>query len=281
MNFGVIIRSIGERTETLCLEACRRVLPKSKIHIVRDYYPTYRAYRQMYNISLEKEYDWYLGLDADVVLKDNWLDVAEKKINELAGEDYFGFSFSIRDKFLRNLDRGNHFYCGRFTKRALWFLENRTRDSLKPESYISRYLKSDNPPKKGRYFKDIVIGYHGYEQFYKHIYYRFLLRRFRIQRDPEGKEKYVNLFKNVKNLGDLDFYAGKLGWEYAESRYLMRLLNVLHIKKLPGFQILSEQIDKQLLRNGLIEKSSADLPDFDEFLGSLEGTAQRGIDARF
>ena len=74
MKFGIFIRSVGERTEKLCIEACKQSLDSSKIHLIKNYYPAHKAYAKMFRMADELGYDWYLGLDADVILKGTRVD---------------------------------------------------------------------------------------------------------------------------------------------------------------------------------------------------------------
>ena len=61
IRFGVIIRSIEERTESLCYDSCVTFLPKDNIQIVRNIYPNFRAYIEMFRIAIDQKYDWYLA----------------------------------------------------------------------------------------------------------------------------------------------------------------------------------------------------------------------------
>jgi len=75
MRFGVFIRSIGERTEQLCAESCYQCLPPENVHILRNYYPSYNVYRAMFQEALKLGYEWYMGLDADVILLPGWMKI--------------------------------------------------------------------------------------------------------------------------------------------------------------------------------------------------------------
>jgi len=264
-NFGVIIRSIGERTEQLCVESCKKYVAQSNLHIIKNYYPAYKAYKKMYEIALEKKYDWFLAVDADVVLKSDWFDIAQKTLSTLPLDDYFVISFSLYDKFLGPLDRGNRLYNGSHVERALWFLENKTKYSLKAESYVSRHMAKDAPPKKRKYSKDTIIGYHGYEQFYKHIFYRFFLRKLRLKGDKENENVYNEIFKANINNSDKDYLLAEYGWKNASKYNFYVLLMRIFGMRFSNFQKISKYIEQEMKRYRIDEKRECDLISINEF----------------
>ena len=67
MKFGVYVRSIGERTERLCLESCYKYVDPSDVHLLKNYFPSYNVYREMFNRADKSDYDWFLAVDADIV----------------------------------------------------------------------------------------------------------------------------------------------------------------------------------------------------------------------
>ena len=102
MNFGVFVRSIGERTERLCLEACYQCLPRENVHLLKDYYPSYNVYRAMFSGAKRHRYDWYMGLDADVILEPNWIQRVEEKIELLSAKsEVYKFTFKLHDRFVK------------------------------------------------------------------------------------------------------------------------------------------------------------------------------------
>jgi len=260
MKFGVFIRSIGERTERLCLEACEQGVSFDKIRLIKDKYPAYEAYKEMFLLAGKFNYDWYLGLDADTILKRDWYQIAMAKIEEVKNKDYFDFSFSVQDKFLRIIDRGNHFYNGKYTEEALRILEEKTKYTLKPESSICAYIEKESPN-----FTDSVIGFHGYEQYYKHIFYGFWLRR----RRGGDLSKQIKLFNDKNKLKqDKDFFVAEKGWNY--GRNILSKIG-LNRKINPGecVSILKES-PKLLEELGIQEKEELmiDLNSFYEFYHS-------------
>ena len=59
MKIGVYVRSIGERTERLCLESCYQYVDPSDVHLLKNYFPSYEVYREMFKRANKSEYDWF------------------------------------------------------------------------------------------------------------------------------------------------------------------------------------------------------------------------------
>ncbi len=214
--FGVFIRSVEERTEKLCLESCQSCIPREHIHIIRNEFPAYKAFMKMFEQAEAKGYDWFLGLDADIVLVPGWYETVLEKKAEMEKEDWFVFTISVRDKFLGKIDRGNHFYNGKYVGDALEALQTKTKDTLKPESKIRHHMGAKN-----RYFDDISIGYHGYEQFFSDIFYRFWLQSKRLSK-LERKHPFLRKKPQKMRGQDMDFFAAQKGWRTGKDGSAMQ-----------------------------------------------------------
>ena len=194
----------------------------------------------MFQAALKSDYDWYMGLDADIVLKPDWLTIIKARIEEIQDrEDVFKFTCFLRDKFLpQPVDRGNHVYNARFTKLALEALKKNILLSrlgplaqlaglqrgfyLKPETAIRTRLLKEHGIQNATF--DDVIGWHGYEQYFVHIFHRFAVR---ANRNPEYEEKYDFLAPSAKSALELredrDWYVANLGWWYGKKRKFYRI----------------------------------------------------------
>ena len=259
IRFGVIIRSIGERTEGLCYDSCLKAIPKEHIHIVKNYYPSYRAYIEMFRIAIDQQYDWYLALDADTVLCPNWLSLIADKISNYGDSKLFCFGHSVKDKFLGTIDRGNHCYNGIYSKKAIDGVLKSIKHTLKPEGGIKYNIEGIYVKR----FSEQLIGYHGYEQYYKDIYYRFWNRR---RRKPSQElKKLIN--KNLNNNQDYDREneVGLLGWN---SYNLMDHILARFFPEISNFSATSkkhEKIRKTLDKKNIIEKDELQMR-YDQFI---------------
>lgn len=257
--FGVFIRSVGERTEQLCLESCRQCIPHENVRIIKNKFPAYNAFIEMFKQAKELDYEWYLGVDADIVLVPNWYEIALQKKKEMEKSEWFAFTVSVMDKFLGKIDRGNHFYNGKHTEKSLEILKTKTKHMLKPESKIRHYVKHNNTR-----FNDLVIGYHGYEQFFCDIFYRFWMQ---AKRDRKLEKKYLFLKKGSEDnvLEDIDFSIAQKGWNIEKKKN--RISYWLH-KKYPS---LSKKIKSDAsLRKRLFSEHIKNMQEKDPLSLSLE-----------
>jgi len=212
-KFGIFIRSIGERTENLTYESCLQGVDEKNIHIIKDFCPAWKAYEKMFNVANTIGYDIFLGIDADIVLKENWLSIVDKKFKSINNEDFFVITFHMNDPFIGNVDRGNHFYNGKYSGDALHILKTVTWKTLKPESFIRYYIDAKT------FVFDDIIGYHGFEQYYRDIFYRFWLQYKRNHSELIKKQ----LFGEKKIISD-DLRVARAGWNKSKKEFIKNIL---------------------------------------------------------
>lgn len=220
MKFGAVIRSSGERTEHLCIESVKGCLSDDVVHVIRGVTPFSETVKQMLLLSMKNKYDWYIGIDADVVLTPNWTDmvntVLEGKLSlEYPLNNYYKIEFQLQDKFVldKYIFRGLHLYNSQYNQQMLNILE-RTKGSSKPEGNIRHKIGA-------KFFNVFLeyIGYHGYEQYYRDIFNRFVLRSLRNREDIDR----YKLFKT----NDEDNVMGRKGWDYgiAHKKEVLKVLD--------------------------------------------------------
>lgn len=271
MKFGVIIRSIGERTEKLCYESVKQYIPDENINLLRNYYPSYKAFLKMFKIAKKEKYDWFLGLDADVILKENWFDLFKSKIENNQCDNIFRVHFYVKDGITgNNLVRGNNFYNGKYLKLSkkylkeniiigrFWFYyKNKgfnTGYFTKPESAIRTHFREKlNIPDKT--FEE-TVGYHSYEQYYSEIFRQYITRR---KREPEYINKSGNGFLSLENQGGLlkenklEQYVANIAWNDFEK------FKIKHIDGRIRNKIIRYLIDKyNILENQSVDFNLAD-----------------------
>lgn len=260
IKFGVFTRSVGERTEHLCLESVTKEMTAGRVHLIKDRFPAYRAFEEMFSLALEHSYEWFLGLDSDVVLERGWSQWILNKISMLDEPTVYNFSFPVKDYFIGKADKGNHIFNGRYTKDALHILLNRTKFLGKPESTIKNYLSG---LASTFYELEECLGYHGYEQYYKDIFYRFYLQRAR-NRDFRSKCPFLN--KSFSGELPLDYKVARLGWRHGRRRSVAKRLHSIVGHKFPiSDGAMRKDFERRLSRLGIIEKEQ--LPyNLEEFL---------------
>lgn len=238
MKFGVFIRSIGERTEGLCYEAVAQSVPEKDIHLLKNYYPSYRAFMQMFELAEHHRYDWYLGLDADVVLLKNWWEIFENKLRNPEIDQYYRLHFHTHDYIThRNLIRGNNWYNGKYTALCKKFLKKNIHIGkywfvykylgyvrgyfIKPETSIRTHMRDKLNVLDCTF--DEVIGLHGYEQYNAEIFRQYVTR---YHRDPMFIHQEGNQFlradqqSQLKASQDYDRYVANLAWNWAQTHKL-------------------------------------------------------------
>ena len=262
MNFGVIIRSIGERTEQLCYESVRQSVAESDIFFVKNITPSYNAYLKMFSMASGMKWDWFLAIDADVILVNNWYEIISEVINSYSLEGFYAFDFPVVDYVSEKvLYRGIHIYCCKynnyFQKYMLFnkylskthFLKKcfNHRYVTKPESSLEIHLN-----RIGLQYKRFgqVIGWHGYEQYYREIFRQFVVR---FLRDKGFAENYANclLEQNQNNLvitNDIDRLIANIAWNEA-NKWDIKTINTSILKK----------IDEYLLEIGFTEKEPCEM----------------------
>lgn len=235
MKFGVYVRSIGERTERLCLEACYQYIDPSDVTLLKNYFPSYNVYREMFTRALKSEYDWFLAIDADVILYNNWFKIMQKDIEQQNPNIVFKFTYLVADYILEEpIDRGNHIYNNSFTKYALPALQKNISISKLPKFLKKRYnrgiyLKPETALRHKLREKynldnfqiDRTIGIHGAEQYLREVFRRFALR---ANREPEYLKKYDFLRESnqerLRQQGNMDKYVANIGWNYGMKHYI-------------------------------------------------------------
>jgi len=262
MKFGVYIRSTGERTEHLCIDACKQQVDGKDIHVLRNYFPSYNVYKEMFTRAKKSNYDWFLGVDADVVLLPNWYDLISKKISSLNPEKTFKFTFRVYDPIYNKLiDRGNHIYNNTFTPFAIKALNENIFISklpnflksfynkghyLKPETALRGMLLKSQGLSNFNYQE--VIGIHGAEQYFSEIFRTFYVRS---KRNPDLIKNHSFLQKkNQKKQSqqqNLDKYVANLGWHYKTTQ---KIGNV-DARKIKEYQEILKNKYKVKERNNL------------------------------
>jgi len=236
MKIGVIIRSVGERTAQLCYDAVAQTMPDTSISIVENHYPFSSAIYRMVEIAEHAKYDWYLGLDADVILCPTWLDIAQHYMSD----KYYRIDFIGIDRFIGQAPVGAHLYNGRFNAKIRKAL-GQTENTTKPEGNIRHII--DVP----QHQPTVLIGHHGFEQYRRDIFARFALR---AVRNPEYVKKH-GLFSGKLCVEES---IAKSGWDYGllhpvEAQAFLDARNKLHYKH--EFPPLSMSLKEFYLTNRL------------------------------
>lgn len=164
MNFGVIIKTVGERTESLCIDSVRLAMEPI---LIKNISPYNKTLLKMYDIMLQEGKDWYLAIDADLILIKNWFEKIPnfiKKSGNTLGLLPRTYDFILNQKYSygRGCSLYNITYIEKCRDNLLKHYKN-AHDSLIPESFICKLMGG---PKTKRVFDNLVMGFHGFEQFH-------------------------------------------------------------------------------------------------------------------
>lgn len=169
-EIGVVVRSVGERTEALCLESIRLFVEPFIVSNVR---PVAKAILETFELACSDPKDWYLVVDADVVLMRNWyptlLEVVEgQEDRQLLAPIVYDFITN------RTVSKGLKLYRGTHIPMILdaYRLHYDTIvNQLKPGDWLrrsgkirvkSRHISCGEEPR--------IFGLHACAQYRKHIF---------------------------------------------------------------------------------------------------------------
>jgi len=163
---GVVIRSVGERTERLCRDfLLAQGVPAGNVAVIKMT-PFAAALKASYEAGIALAKPWTLCLDADVLLAPGsigrLLGLARRKHPSL-----FEMQCLVLDKFLGGpREAGNHVYRTSLLSQAL--------ECIPAESSVIRPERQTVDVMKARGFTweriDLVIGLHGFEQYYADVF---------------------------------------------------------------------------------------------------------------
>ena len=207
----VIIRSAGERTFCLCYESVLKYIPKNMIHVVNKA-PFTEAMMESLRITKKFRDKWYLQIDADVVLNDNWVDVIVPYKKEVViNDNVYEVDFDVYDRFIGQSQLGVYLCNKEFDEARLACL-NKTKDMTKPEGSIRHFMEADFDAKF--IYEEQIVGYHGFMQYKSDIHNRWALR---ACRNKDYSERF-GLFKDYMDYTDgikgKDMRIAKAGWNY-------------------------------------------------------------------
>ncbi len=177
-KIGIIVTSTNERTEKVCIESFNDISNKH-IHLVKNFFPALEAFKEVCKIGLDNKYDYIFNVDADVIILDNWIEIIENEINK--NKDFFLRTFTVTDKYFGNIDKGNKLYNCKYFNELLKKIQTNYKLILKkpkPMGYTNKFINFS----KEHVSLEKPIGLHGYEQYYKDIYYRFYLLKIRYKK---------------------------------------------------------------------------------------------------
>jgi hypothetical protein len=208
MKLGAIVRSCEERTERLCIDSLKRELYKGDIKIIRNVHPFKSTLQCCYATAIQEDFDWYICIDADMIMIRGWRKLLEGKLKSLGtkvkSEKIWELNFKLKDAVDPNPIGDLRVINNTYSKELL-YSHSQIKDSVKPEAAICTNIIKRL--KVTRVICTNIIAYHGYDQYKRDIFNRFYIR---ACRDTSYVRKR-GLFKDP--LSSTEKIA-KSGWEY-------------------------------------------------------------------
>ena len=208
-NVAVIIRSVGERTEALCRHLVEQQVSPEHVVVIHER-PFSKAVQRSFEIGLDFRLDWTLCVDADVLLREDGIQMLVEEASKLP-ESTFTFSGCMIDKLLgHSRPGGGHLYRTRHCQKALEFIEE-SDAQIRPETYVKVRMREHGI--QGVVDDKLIIGIHDFEQYYVDIYRKAIV----YARKHKRKMQYgVKIWERLADT-DLDYRIALWGFRIGQS----------------------------------------------------------------
>lgn len=189
-HLSVIIRASGEATLPALQQRLQKQLkPGDHLEVLDNMSSFEVKLRQGFLLAKKFNTAYTLFIDADVLVKSNVLNKIRRLSTGLQ-KHHLGFGLQVWDRFYHQPKyRGMHIYQNHLIDKALALIPDEG-EQIRPESYIKNTLR----PKgiiwyKG--FTNYIAGIHDFGQHPSDIYYKFLIRSVRAEKDELLRLKYL------------------------------------------------------------------------------------------
>ena len=164
----IVVRSVKERTESLCIKALSDYFPNNRIHTIYKT-PFTEALKRNYEVAIQSGKKWVLCIDADTILIGNGINQLLSKLTAIPRETFFIQGYML-DKFVASekgiREVGNTLYRTDLLPEALKLVPD-PGSAIRPETHIKKLMQQKGFP--GIKY-EIPLGVHDFEQYYIDIY---------------------------------------------------------------------------------------------------------------
>lgn len=236
MDAQIVIRSCGERSLPLCLQAIEQ---QQGNPIVIKEAPFIQAITKTFEIGKDSLADWLIAVDADIILNPNALSTMIEGASEMLKKapNLFLLKFPLIDKF-RGTCLGCHVYNNKYSKQVYEFFKDIPYDPLDSRPEKTNTLKFAEKLQLLNTSYHEAVGLHDYEQYYNHIYVKYYRQAVRQPAFiPEIIERILQ--RRMEYVEDLDFvvalfglYSGEGKTEtYTDSRLYPKIEEVMGVQE--------------------------------------------------
>lgn len=193
-NVTIIIRTVGERTTSLCSLLLENHISKENILEINET-PFTQAIRKTFEIGVQQNRKWTFVVDADVLIRPNLL-IELLNYAETTDERIFEIEGKIIDKFLPSpREAGNHLYRTSLMQYAIELIPDPLKE-IRPETYVKNKMRE-----KGFDWQvvDLIIGFHDFEQSYEDIYRKSFIQ---AKKHGDKVKKDLNQWKELAKKDD-------------------------------------------------------------------------------
>lgn len=204
-NITVIIRSSGERTVDCCYEIACNQVGFDNVYKINEV-PFSKAVKKTFEIGLEKNKEWTLAIDADIILAENAIQNMIQSASKIGDKLYIYQGYVIDQIFGTAREGGPHLYKTAHLSDAIDALK-RTENTMRPESETYKILANEKSAIK--YVDNVIYGIHDFEQ-YLEDYYR---KAFFHAKKHDNSEYSVQFLKHwTSKQQDITFKVLLEGW---------------------------------------------------------------------
>ncbi|MBL4591131.1 MAG: hypothetical protein JKY96_04150, partial [Phycisphaerales bacterium] len=244
-----VVRAANERTERACIETLRSGLPCESQCVVIHERPFSNAVRRAFEIGIESARPWLIAVDADLLLLDDVVCRIREVCGKMAPEAFCATPLFLCNTLGGLATRGLHCYRASLLDEALRATPN-AKEPLRPESAIQDAMRQRGYTREC-YAK--VFGLHEYEQSYRHLYIKSMLRA-RKEGDP------FMLMKRLRDAQEESNDATVALWGFEDA---------LAGENLPDeydWDALYPLFEGRMRDHGLQEKPALDCPSVDKLV---------------
>jgi len=254
-DFHILVRSVHERTEPLCLKLLTDFFGSDNLSVVHES-PFSKALKVSFEIGVDQGKKWLLCVDADVLISNKGvLKLLDQTTN--CADNVFEIQGKMIDQFFGGIRGGGiHIYRASLLPDALAHLS--PKEVIRPENYVIMQMLSQGNP----YVQtEDVIGIHDYGQYYKDIYRKAVVHG---RKHAHFLEVLIPYWRRAA-LHSLDFKVALKGIE--DSKDISEDI-VIDVNSFP-FDIKTISATKKLTEKSPIKDVSITLEQIDEFIESF------------
>ncbi|HBS28175.1 MAG TPA: hypothetical protein DEB06_01705 [Phycisphaerales bacterium] len=167
----LVLREAGERTRDACLAVVRGQIDPARVRLLRER-PFSAAVRRGLEIGAAERPRWLFTLDADVLLAPRALEELLALCEGAPPECFHVKGLLVCRVMGGTQPRGFHAFRGSLVPEALRFIAHDPA-TLRPETSVVRRMEASGHPSL---FAGAVLGLHDFEQSFRHLYIKMLLR---------------------------------------------------------------------------------------------------------